>query len=86
MIYINLAQNSQHYHTHGASTSDGAGTSDSKANEPVPESGVKEGLESYSDSDSGARITSPLMPTYTLRVVLLALAKLDWTATATSYC
>ena len=58
---MNLAQNSQNYHTHRASTSDGAGTSDSKANEPVPESGVKEGLESYSNSDSGAGITSPLI-------------------------
>ena len=62
---MNLAQNSQYYHTDGASrssTTDGAGSSDSKANELVPESGVKEGLESYSNSDSGAGITSPLVP------------------------
>ena len=30
---------------------DGTGSSDSKANEPVPESGMDKGLESYPDSD-----------------------------------
>ena len=56
-----MTQNSQYYHTHGASTRDGDGTSDSKSNEPVPKTGVKEGLELYSNSDSRARITSPLI-------------------------
>ena len=47
--------------TQGVGSSDGTGTSGSRANEPVSESGVKEDLESYSDSDSGAGVTAPLL-------------------------
>ena len=52
----------------GVGSSDGAGTNGSRANEPVPESGVKEDLESYCDSDSGAGVTAPLVITLNLLV------------------
>ena len=48
---------------HGIDTSDGVDTSDSRANESVSESGVEEGMESYSDADSGAGIITPLLLT-----------------------
>ena len=51
--------------TQGVGSSDGTGTSGSRANEPVSESGVKEDLESYSDSHSGAGVTAPLTLTVT---------------------
>ena len=38
----------------------GIGSSDSKLKEPESESGYEVCLESYSDSDSGARIITPL--------------------------
>ena len=46
---------------HGIDTSDGVDTSDSRANESESESGVEEGIESYSDADSGAGIITPLL-------------------------
>ena len=45
--------------TLGIYTSDGIDTSDSRAYESVSESGVEEGMESYSDADSGAGIITP---------------------------
>ena len=45
----------------GIGSSHGTDSSDSKPNELVPESGVEKGLESYSDSDSGAGVTTPLV-------------------------
>ena len=39
------------------------GTCDSRSNVPVPVSGVEEGKKTDSDTDSGARITSPLLGT-----------------------
>ena len=44
----------------GANYAHGAGTSDSKAIEPVLKLGVDEGKNSNSNTDSGARNTSPI--------------------------
>ena len=46
--------------TLGIDTSDEIDNSDSRAYESVLESGVEEGMESYSDADSGVGIITPL--------------------------
>ena len=48
----------------GANSTLGIDSSDSKGNEPVPESGVERGKKSGSDSDSGAGIKPPLVLVY----------------------
>ena len=56
-----MLQNSLCLSPQGSGTSIGTGSSDSKANELVSESGVEQGEKSGSDAGSGVGITPPLV-------------------------